>query len=70
MWSLAVLVLSAIAAVFSLPTEPGDLVKLAKGSVRGVVDGPARRYALRYAQPPTGKLRFEPPQPVDAWSDV
>ena len=47
------------------------VVRTDKGSVRGAVaDGVENFLDIPYAAPPVGPLRWRPPQPAAAWSDV
>jgi para-nitrobenzyl esterase len=49
----------------------GPVVKIDSGPVRGVTsDGLDIFKGIPYAQPPVGKLRWRPPQPVEPWSDI
>jgi para-nitrobenzyl esterase len=51
-------------------TMPGPtMVPTDKGPVQGMVMGQTRVFlGIRYAAPPTGPLRWKPPQPAAAWS--
>jgi para-nitrobenzyl esterase len=47
------------------------VVKTDKGSVRGVAKGSMRAFlGIPYAAPPTGSLRWKPPQDAAAWTGV
>jgi para-nitrobenzyl esterase len=47
----------------------GPSVKIESGPLVGVTEGPANVFRnIPYAAPPTGALRWTPPQPVKAWS--
>jgi para-nitrobenzyl esterase len=47
------------------------MVRTSQGSVRGTYAGPAREFlGLPYAAPPTGTLRWRPPQPAAPWRGV
>ena len=49
----------------------GPVVTTTTGKVQGYVDGKTNRFlGIPYAAPPTGALRFAPPKPAAAWSDV
>lgn len=51
------------------PCTPGTLVNTADGPVCGAVANGVTSYmGVRYAAPPVGKLRWEPPQPVQPWT--
>src|SRR5512139_436665 len=52
-------------------TGGGELVRVAGGTLRGKVDAAGRTFlGVPYAAPPTGALRFRPPQPSSAWPGV
>src|SRR5262245_28670557 len=66
-----------IAAVAVVPGIAGrasaadTVVRTSHGPVRGKLeDGVIAYRGLRYAAPPTGKLRFRPPQAPAPWSEV
>ena len=45
------------------------VVRTSKGLLRGVNAGATNiYYSLPYASPPTGKLRYQPPQEAEAWN--
>ncbi|MEO9325172.1 carboxylesterase family protein [Nocardioides sp. C4-1] len=47
------------------------VVTTTSGPVRGLADGRVRTWlGLPYAAPPTGDLRWRPPEPVEPWSRV
>lgn len=47
------------------------VVQMASGAVRGVVYGDHRVFSgIPYAAPPSGRLRWQPPQPVRPWQGV
>ncbi|GAA4305800.1 carboxylesterase family protein [Compostibacter hankyongensis] len=47
------------------------LVRLNDGLIRGSRENNAFVFkGIPYAQPPTGKLRFKPPQPPESWNDT
>ena len=49
----------------------GALVQTQYGKVQGVQEGMVYSWkGLSYAKPPLGALRFRPPQPPEAWSDI
>jgi para-nitrobenzyl esterase len=55
----------------STDAPSGPVVSTDKGAVRGVVeDGVQKFWDIPYAAPPTGALRWKPPQPRATWSDV
>jgi para-nitrobenzyl esterase len=47
------------------------VVRTDKGLVRGLYSGEAREFlGIPYAAPPTGTLRWQPPQPASHWSGI
>src|SRR3981189_3841530 len=61
------------AAVASTGDPPGDslVVVTDKGAVQGVQAGEVDSFlGVRYAAPPTGTLRWQPPQPAQPGSGV
>lgn len=49
----------------------GPVVKIQPGLVRGVVRNGLRIFkGIPFAQPPVGKLRWQPPQPVKPWRGI
>src|ERR1700730_1838837 len=68
----AVLAASAGGAVAS-PASGGanPVVRIDSGLIRGASAAGVNSFlGLPYAAPPTGKLRWRPPQPATAWSGV
>jgi len=65
------LVTPAVAAPKGPPTGGSALVRTADGPVQGLVTGGVRTFeGIPYAAPPVGDLRFQPPVPVEPWSEV
>ncbi len=65
--NVAFLVRAVYNALRGCPAE----VSLTGGVVRGSLDGQSRRFlGIPYAAPPTGDLRWRPPQPPASWSGV
>ncbi len=64
----------ALAFLVQIPVSakaPESQVAVSGGLIRGAErDGTLIFQAIPYAAPPTGSLRWRPPQPVIAWSDV
>lgn len=60
--------LFAAAARPAWALAPSKAVDTTHGPVRGLVDGEVKVFrGLRYAAPPVGPLRFQPPQPPTPW---
>lgn len=70
---IALLLVGALVAPFTgtaLPADPA-VVRTEAGSVRGTVhDGYRTFEGVPYAAPPTGELRWRPPQPARSWPGV
>ena len=64
--------ISALIVMIAVPVAgvlAADVVKTANGSVEGVTE-PSGIHVYRgipFAAPPTGELRWKPPQPVKNW---
>ena len=59
-----------VSAGTGLRAEPFT-VDVTGGTIRGVARGAGALFAgIPYAQPPIGRLRWQPPQPVAAWTGV
>jgi para-nitrobenzyl esterase len=55
----------------SAAVSTGEVVATQSGRVKGVVDGPVVKFlGIPYAAPPTGKLRWKPPQAPKPWHIV
>ncbi|MBL8643374.1 MAG: carboxylesterase family protein [Rhodospirillaceae bacterium] len=53
---------------FPVQAKPEPLARTADGELRGEVSGGVEVYrGVRYAQPPVGQARWQPPKPVPAW---
>ncbi|MHA1915339.1 MAG: carboxylesterase/lipase family protein [Promethearchaeota archaeon] len=51
--------------------EDKNIVKINSGRIQGYFNrGVIKFKGIPYAQPPTGKLRFKPPVPVESWDDI
>ncbi|WP_165978459.1 carboxylesterase/lipase family protein [Actinomadura darangshiensis] len=60
---------AAPAAALDRPAEPSAIVRTDLGPVRGQVQQDHRLFqGIPYAQPPTGDLRWRPPQPARSWT--
>jgi para-nitrobenzyl esterase len=60
-----------IASGTAVASDDGPIVTIHSGAVRGVpVAGGFAFRGLPYAAPPTGNLRWRPPQPPASWSGV
>jgi para-nitrobenzyl esterase len=68
-------ILTAVAIILSCSlhaqqtaVQPGPVIKITTGSLRGVTDGNVDIFkGIPYAAPPVGELRWRPPQPAAAW---
>jgi len=62
---------AALAALVALPASAADRL-VTGGVVRGLErpDGSEVFYAIPYAAPPVGDLRFRPPAPLEPWQGV
>jgi para-nitrobenzyl esterase len=61
----------ADASAAVLEPQTGTVIQLQPGIVEGKLVGSTREFlGIPYAQPPLGKLRFAPPQPIAAWSPI
>ena len=63
---------SSAAHLTSAPARTLPLVvRTDKGAVRGAYAGSAREFlGIPYAAPPTGALRWQPPQPATRWTGI
>lgn len=51
--------------------EVTPVVETAQGKVQGFMDNGVEEYlGLRYAAPPTGEHRFQPPRPPESWQGI
>jgi para-nitrobenzyl esterase len=58
-----------VAALEATPCSPGTTVQTVEGPVCGTTANGITAYrGIRYAAPPVGEFRFEPPQPVVPWT--
>jgi para-nitrobenzyl esterase len=68
--SVILLVVVSASVSTALPAA-GDQVTVAQGKLRGKADLDRRQFFnIPYAAPPTGALRFRPPQPPSSWQGV
>jgi len=52
-------------------STPAPIIDLSDGPIEGAVAGSTLRYmGIPFAAPPTGTLRWRPPQPVEPWQEV
>lgn len=66
----AALLLAAVPGGWAA-TPPGPVVSLQSGRVRGLARGGLMIFkGIPYAQPPVGRLRWRPPQPVRPWAGI
>lgn len=69
-------VILVYASVFSLPVKANDslnIIKINAGLVSGSINEDETIHIFKgipFAAPPTGNLRWQPPQPVKAWEGV
>src|SRR4030095_15769207 len=64
-------VLLAPASFGASKIQQGTLIHLADGDVQGHSSGGAREFlGIPFAAPPTGPLRWRPPQPPVPWENV
>lgn len=65
------IVLGTIPTMASATTPPDEVVRLEGGLARGTTaDGVLSWKGIPFAAPPTGSLRWRPPQPIAAWEGV
>lgn len=71
---ISVVVLFSVApTAWALGGQPnaGPVVRVQSGLVRGAVRGGLMIFkGIPFAQPPVGKLRWQPPQPAKAWKGI
>lgn len=68
--ALALLLSTLSAGTFAGETKT-DVIKLSAGPVSGKTESGTRVFmGIPYAAPPTGKLRWSPPQEAPAWTEV
>lgn len=80
--AIVVVLLAAPGEVDPPPAGPGsstpgavtaldDVVTTTSGDVRGITDGSVSAWlGLPFAAPPTGRLRWRPPEPAEPWDGV
>ncbi len=61
----------SLAMALAAAAATGPVVRINSGRLRGVArHGLAIYKGIPFAQPPVGRLRWQPPQPVKAWSGI
>ncbi len=71
-WKIRVGILFfSLAMALAAAAATGPVVRINSGRLRGVArHGLAIYKGIPFAQPPVGRLRWQPPQPVKAWSGI
>jgi para-nitrobenzyl esterase len=70
-WTLSVVLSVALSLVLAHPAAAEPVIAVETGQLRGVVsDGIESWRGIPFAAPPTGALRWRPPQRPEAWAGV